>query len=175
MTFEEVIFKLTPFLQEHGFHVAETFKNYIKYESLDVTYTFSYDERERSFSTFVGKRNGSMTFLSGDVLTNVFHEDPSDYGNRSDLDNYLYFLRGNGQGLLNGDKIILKRLEEYSNAAAKRYTDALLREQNIREADKAWQAKDYKQFIRSLDQVDKKTLTKSYLKKYEIASKRQLD
>jgi hypothetical protein len=175
MTFEEVISKLTPFLQEYGFRVTETFKNYIKYESPDVTYALSYDERERSFSTFLGKRNGSMALLSGDVLTNVFHEDLSSYKKRSVADNYIYFLLGNGQGLLHGDKIILNRLEEYSNVAAKQYTATLLREQNLREADKAWQEKNYTQFIKLLDQVDKKTLTKSYLKKYEIASKRQLD
>ena len=173
MTFDEVIIRLTPFLKQHGFHISDTFKNYIRYESATVTYTFSYDERERSFSTFAGKRNGYMILLSDDVLTNIFQEDLSSYKNRSVADNEIYFLQGNGQGLITGDQGILNQLEEYSNAAAKKYTDALLREQNIREADTAWEEKNYKQFIKILNQIDKSTLPESYLKKYKIAFKRQ--
>src|SRR5205809_876526 len=107
MTFEEVISRLTPFLQQRGFRISETFQNYIRYESPAVTYTFSYDEKEKSFSSFVGRRNGHMTLLSSDVLINVFQEDLSSYKNGSVADNEIYFLQGSGQGLIVGDQRIL--------------------------------------------------------------------
>ncbi len=172
MDFEENIKHLTPFFQQHGFTISDAWKNYMQYNSDTVSVIFSYDEREKSFSTFAGRKHGQSVLLSFDVIENIFSESLDIYNGNSIADREIHFFSGQGKGLLTGDVTTLNRLEKYSELEAKRYTDDLVSRQKISLADKAWNNKEYLDFIKFLDELDKNSLPKSYSKKYEIALKK---
>lgn len=171
MNFEEIVAILTPFFQQNKFSVAETFKNYIRYENRRVKIAVAYDWRDNSITVFVGQIDKFETELSGDTIDKFFNDNINLRNNNLFTENLISFLTGKGNALLKEDLNTLFKLEEYSNRMAKEYTDNLIKEQNLRAADDAWQEKNYSEFITQLDKIKKDSLSQTYLMKYQYALK----
>ncbi|HEY3402600.1 MAG TPA: hypothetical protein VGK59_04375 [Ohtaekwangia sp.] len=60
-------------------------------------------------------------------------------------------------------------MDNYEKNRSKEYTDDLIRQQNLRQADKAWDDKNYLTFIKQIDLIGKDRLPKSYTLKYKMA------
>ena len=172
MNFEEITYELTPFFLSHEFEVKESLKSFIKYESKYVTLTVGYDIRDNSISTFAGKKGQFLTELFGDVLSKFFGYNITLCNDGHFTENLIHFLNDKGNPILKGDLNILNKLEEYSYQLADDYTNKLVTRQNLNDADKAWTANNYLEFMKSVDKVEQKYLPQSYLKKYQIASKK---
>ncbi len=114
---------LSAFLEENGFLLSDRIKNYIQYDSKKVRIVFSYDEREGTFAVYIGKKDDFPSLLTEEILVNVFKENNYCIPGKSESENLIQFLKNNGKLILNGDKAILNRLEEYANQSAKDYTD----------------------------------------------------
>lgn len=172
MNFEEITYELSRFLHTYKFEVKETSKNFIKYESKYAALTVGYDFRDNSISTSVGKKGEFLSELIGDVLTKFFDYDTRICNDGHFTENLIHFLNGKGDAILNGDLDTLNKLEEYSYQLAVDHTNKLVTRQNLNDADIAWTANDYFGFVKSLDKVEQKYLPESYLKKYQIATKK---
>lgn len=171
MNFDNQRDYLTSFLTERRFSISDKTKNYIQYNSKKVSTVFSYDEKEDTFSIYIGKRNEDLSLLTEDILENVFKEINYYKLNKPEIDNFILFLENKGSGILAGDEKILKLLVNYSDQSAKEYTESIDRGQQISKADEAWINKDYLSFLKALNSIDKAFLSATYLKKYEFAKK----
>jgi len=169
MRYDDIIIAISPIFFKHGFVIAESSINYTKFESSSVTFTFAFDQRENSFFTYLGRKNGYQSPLSDNVTRDVFQEDISSYKERSVEENLIHFFTGKGLPILKGDENILNNLELYSKKRNKEYHEQLMHQQKISLADNAWKNRDYIDFIKHIDSIDKNLLPGSYLKKYQIA------
>jgi uncharacterized membrane protein YukC len=52
------------------------------------------------------------------------------------------------------------------------YTSNLVERQHLDAADEAWRNENYVDVLKNLDKVEEKKLSKSYMKKYQIAKKK---
>ena len=155
-----------PILTEYGFKVIERFNNYVRLESPKVAIIIAYDEREKTGSVFVGERNSDLDLLHRENIRDIF-----DYAIEHPRGNDFLtdFLKDKGKGILTGDLLKLRELDKYERKRSKIYTDNIVNGQNIRDADKAWNEKDYLNFIKTIDKVDKSSLPGSYKLKHRIA------
>jgi hypothetical protein len=170
MNFEDITSALTQYFQKSKFEVAESFKNFIVYESNHLTVTLGYDFRDNSISTFVEKKGGPQIELSEDVLSKCFDCNIKLCNDGHFAENLIAFFNDKGNSLLKGELDILRKFEGHSNQLSKKYTTNLITRQTLNNADKAWTDKNYSEFIKCIDNVERFSLPQSYLKKYHIAS-----
>src|SRR4030095_4237992 len=172
MIFKDFIEDIAPIFLENKFRIIEQFENYIKFESDTVTFTFTYDKRERSLYTYFGRKDSNLIELSGNLDKEVFNADASFYKEDSVKDNLMYFLTGPGLLLLKGDMTLMKRAEDYSKQRNKEYHNKIILQQKINSLDASWKYKEYNDYIKCFESTDKSLLPESYAKKYAIAIKK---
>lgn len=170
MKFDDVIKSISPIFLEHGFSISDHSRNYIRYESDVVAFTFAFDSIENAFYVAAGYKDRILIELLDNQLMQEVFGAVNYSGQKQLIDEYLvHFLKGRGHELLRDNSAVLDKLEAYSTRRAKEYTESILKQQTLKAADNAWINKDYPSFIKLLDTIDKNTLPESYLKKYRIA------
>lgn len=169
--FNKAIEAISPFLKEFGFHIAEHYKDFVRYESQDAAISVGYDDRERNFFTLIGNKVDTSIPLDVINLEAVFNYNIDTFIKKPFVDFVIDFFSTKGYGILTGDLTKLYELKRNQQGRAERYTKKLLKQQNMQAADKAWLEKNYLDFIKYLDLIDKSTLPKSYGLKYSIAKK----
>ena len=169
MNFEEAIKPLTELLSSNGFSIQLNRNNLIEYSSKSTTIRIGYSHLEYCFNIWIGQSSGTLTELRPQVVEEFFKDDTFKFQTTLTVENLISFLKGSGKNILSGDTKILRALDEYSLQASRNYTQQIIKQQNIDQADKAWTQKDYANFVKYIDQIQTDLLPPSYLKKYKIA------
>lgn len=169
MNFEASIHPLTEFLADNSFSVTKKEQHFIEYSTNSAVITVAYANLEYVFYTHVGQNSKSLIELTPIVVKEVFGQDSFQHQSTLTIDNLILFLSGDGKAIVLGDQKIFKELIEFSERKSKEYTRQIIKLQNIQGADKAWIQKDYADFVKCIDRIEKDLLPESYLKKYEIA------
>ncbi len=169
MNFEEHIKPLTELLLSNGFSIQSNQNNLIVYSLKSTTLRIAYSHLEYCLNIWVGQSSDTLTELRPQVVEEFFKDDTFKFQTTLTVENLISFLKGFGKNLLSGDTKILRELDEYSLQASRNYTQQIIKQQNIDQADKAWTQKDYVNFVKYIDQIQTDLLPPSYLKKYKIA------
>jgi len=167
--FDKDIETITPFLRQYNFRIAESSKDFVKYESEQAEISVGYDERDQHYFTLIGNKIDNSISLDVVNLSDVFAYDIEIFIKQSFVDFFLNFFSTKGYNLLKGDLTKFNELKRNRKERAERYTKELIEQQNLDAADNAWSLKNYSDFIRYLDLVEKRNLPNSYELKYSIA------
>jgi len=149
--------------------VTKKEQHFIEYSSNSAIITIAYSNLEYLFYTHVGQNSKSLVELTPIAVKDVFKDDRFQFQSTLTIDNLIEFLKTSGNHLVLGDKLIFKKLSEFTASQAGEFTKRIFYLQNIQGADKAWTQKDYSKFIECIDRVEKDLLPEAYLKKYKIA------
>jgi hypothetical protein len=169
MNFEETIKPLTELLSSNGFSIRLDRQGLIEYSSNNATLRIGYSRLEYCVNIWAGQSSDTLTELTPKVVKEFFSDDAFKFQTSLTVENLISFLKSSGKALLLGDTKILRELDEYSLQASRNYTQQIIKQQNINQADNAWIHKDYVNFIKYIDQIQTDLLPPSYLKKYKIA------
>jgi hypothetical protein len=169
INFDKDIETITPFLRRYHFRVAETYKDFVKYESEHTEISVGYDDRDHYYFTLIGNKIDNSISLDVINLRDVFAYDVEIFIKKPFVTFFIDFFSTKGQNILNGDLTKFKELKKNREERAERYTKELIEKQNLKAADNAWSVNNYSDFIRYLDLVNRSNLPKSYELKYSIA------
>ncbi len=169
MNFDQAIYPLTEFLSGYHFLVSKKEQHFIEYSKNSAIITIAYANLEFLFYTHVGQESKSLIELTPITVKEVFNDDRFQLQSTLTIQNLIAFLRGVGKPIVLGDKKIFKRLIEFSELQSGKFAQQMIQLQNIEGADKAWIQKDYTNFIKCIDRIERALLSESYLKKYKIA------
>ncbi|RZK17468.1 MAG: hypothetical protein EOO43_13465 [Flavobacterium sp.] len=171
---ELVIQKLQGLFAEHNIFLIEKFRNCARFKSDCVIITIAHDDRENANLVFIG--NGTSKFyLGGDALVSIFgtgyiRELKTPELTVDDfLDNTFTVFTGVAKSLLSCDERIFNAFDQYERRKSTEYTNEIIRNQKLRQADQFWEKKDYRSFIKALEGIDAETLPRVYKLRYRIA------
>ena len=172
MEFNQLVLKrLGLIFQKHDLHIIEQFPNYMKLKSNNVVVTLNHDERENSNALYVGFNEDFLYPVDEYVLKCAFNSDLkiNHVTQEEFVNNLAKIFEGEGEPLIEGNAFALEAVEKYVYKEGEAYTTQLVDKQNLDEAKKAWEAGNYKDFIKYLDEMDKQKLSSSYKLKYKMA------
>ncbi|HNR05908.1 MAG TPA: hypothetical protein PKM27_01260 [Saprospiraceae bacterium] len=172
MDFNELISeKLGLIFQKHHLIIIEQSINHMKLKSDKVVILFNYNEKEKSQNLYVGKKDDLLYAVDEYVLKNAFNSDLKINNVTPDTfaKNLCTFFNGRGKPLIAGNKYALSALEKYVYKEGEIYTMQLLVSQKLDAATKAWEERNYKDFVNFIDQIDKRKLAPSYKIRYKMA------
>lgn len=166
--------KLHLLLVEHGFSLTYDSKNSIRFELGNMIINIQYNQRENSYSLWVGKKNGEIIELDDQILKDFFESELKliNLSKDSFSNNVYLFFLGEGIGILSGNEIDLINLQEFNQKRSFKYTKDLLKRQSLEKVDKAWEQRNYSNVIKFLEALKDEDLSASYKKKYKIALER---
>ncbi len=163
MEFNEIVVTwIYPILIKEGFQIIENRKNYLHFKSDNVGITISRNQMENS--NMIQFSLGEKTYYSLDekAVKYLFDKEikidavsPKDF-----ISNLTLFLQGYGRSLLAGDKTFFDKFKDFVHKNNKEYTDHLTKSQILNEADKAWNKKNYSDFIKFINFLDKESLSR---------------
>lgn len=157
--------------QKHNLHFIEQFKNHVKLKSDSVIITISHDERENSNAFYIGSNEDFLYPVDEYVLKRAFNSDLkiSNVTQEMFINNLAVFFEGEGKPLIAGNTYALEAVEKYVYKEGEAYTTQLVDKQNLDAANRAWEERNYKDFIKYLDKTDRQKLPSSYELKYKMA------
>lgn len=164
--------KLFPILQKHGYIKLEESKNYISFLSAALKINVIYNDRENSNLIQLGHPAVFLYPLNDEAVQAVFHSDlPVERVSSETFVNNLctLFQQKEGAEILNGH---MKELSSFIDQQSHDYTAALLKRQALAAASRAWDRKDYGEFIKCLDKLGLDQVPKSLQLKYKMAKDR---
>jgi hypothetical protein len=168
VNFENSIKPLKELLVANGFSVKTETHNLIEFSSLNSNIRIGYSPFEYSFTIWIGRNENSLIEISGKVVTECFNDSTFKFQSTLTIENLITFLSTSGKTLLEGDIKTFEKLEAYSFQQARIYNSRA----DIESADKAWEQKDYANFIKYIDKVQMDLLPSSYAKKYQVAMRK---
>jgi hypothetical protein len=164
--------QLLQILEKHGFEITEEFKNIIRFQSSVIEINIVYIDYEKSCYISIGKKGESLYELRNNALRELLNSSLSI--ERVSLTVFVqnlftFFETKEGVALLKGDidDFIKFKISEDNN-----YTIELLQRQVLETASRAWERKNYKEFIKSIDEIDIEKIPQSYQLKYKIAKQK---
>lgn len=162
--------KLIPIFQSQGFEVVEESVGFVHLESPEVSVRMAQDPRESCGALFIGRKGGEHYELHRENLRSLFHVDLTVWDS-SEI--YLaklgeFFQSEQGRAFLGGD---LEDLVAVEQDRAAKYNRDLMDFQHTRSASQAWDAGNYAEFLELSVKISEERLTKSMLKKIEIAKR----
>lgn len=164
--------QLFPIFQKEGFKILEEFKNIIRFESSTMKVNIVFNDYEKSNYIEIGRRGETLYPLNNNVVRNIFNSKLQiDQVSQEVFVNNLamIFEQKEGVEILRGNiKYLVKFIEQESND----YTFELVQRQTLQAASKAWENKDYKGFINSIDKMNIEKIPQSYQLKYKIAKEK---
>ncbi len=169
INFDKDIETITPFLRQYDFLIAETYKDFVKYESEHTEISVGYDNRDHNYFTLIGSKTDDSISLDAVNLRDVFAYDVEIFIKKPFVTFFINFFSTKGLDILNGDLTKFNELKRNREERAMRYSKELIEKQNLKAADNAWSVNNYSDFIRYLDLVNRSNLPESYELKYSIA------
>ncbi|MEY3499017.1 MAG: hypothetical protein RL308_686 [Bacteroidota bacterium] len=164
--------KLFPILEKYGFGITEEFKNIIRFQSSFIEINIVYNDYEKSCYISIGKKGKSLYELRNNAIRELLNSSllveqvvPAVFvQNLSTL-----FETKEGTALLKGniDDFVKFKISEDNH-----YTLELVQHQTLEAALKAWERKDYKGFVESMNEIDFENIPLSYQLKYKIAKQK---
>ena len=177
MKFNQLILeKLAVIFQKYHLHYLEQRDNYLKLASDDLEIIITHNQFENSNTLWLGRNNEttSKVEIDNDTLKLFFKSDLklSQVSLETFISNLVLFFENEAKPLLMGDLNRINELEKFDLKRSQNYTDNLLERQNLEVASKAWEIKDYKTFIGSIDKIDIDKVPESFQLKYKIAKQK---
>lgn len=163
--------KLFPTLQVHGFEIAQEFKNILLFQSSIIEINVVYNDYEKSCYISIGRRENVLYELRNNAVRELLDSSlPIEQVTPEVFIRNLsaLFKTKKGIALLRGD---IDDFERFKTSEDNHYTFELLLQQALEAASKAWKRKDYKGFVKQIDEIGTERILKSYQLKYNIAKK----
>ena len=159
---------------DHGLEITEQSKNIVRYESRELVVGLSHNPRENSNTLWVGRKHFNEVEIDNQVMREHFNSDLklSNLPQEAFANNVFLFFMGDGEKLLEGNEWALVSLEGFNEKRNSEYTAALVEQQNLEAADKAWKDGNYLDVIKYLEKVNKDDLPASFKQKYKIAQQK---
>jgi hypothetical protein len=164
--------QISPILRKHGYRLSEEFENIIGFKSLSMRLNFAYNAYDRTFLVEIGRQGNYLNTLDDNAVKGIFgFELPIEQVTMEDFVRNLSVLFEQPQvvKLLEGN---VSPLEKFSAQASSDYTASLVRSQLLEDISRAWDDKNYGEFIRIVDKIGLDDLPGSYLLKYKIAKRK---
>jgi hypothetical protein len=164
--------ELLPILQNEGFEVVEELNNIIRFSSSNMEIGIVYSDYERSNFIEIGKRDEVLYPLNDSVVKNIFNSklQISQVTPEVFVKNLVsLFTQKEGSEILKGN---IKHLVKFIEQESSNYTGDLIQRQTLETASKAWEKKNYKGFIKSIDEIGIEKLPHAYQLKYKIAKQK---
>lgn len=166
--------RLFPILEKYGFKLEKELENILMYKSKVMEINLVLNQYDNSHLVEIGRINEILYPLNNNIIKYVLGCGLNIESVTSEefLDNLFIILNSNEGGrLLLGD---ITSLKEFIEEESRIYTFSLLQQQALNSALTAWDNKDYKSFVRIIDELDIKELPNFYNLKYYLAKKRLL-
>lgn len=168
--------KLGPIFKKYNLYIIEQFENYIKLQSEYITIIIVYNKKENSNTLWIGRNDDlkDKVEIDNEVMEKVFDSNLKITLVTTEIfiNNLVAFFEGIGKPILQGNLKKISELEKFNARRSKQYTLQLTEKQNLKNADDAWERKDYKMFIEYLNKIDKLHLPQSYYLKYKMANEK---
>jgi hypothetical protein len=171
MNFEETISPVTKYLLDNNFKISESWAHYIRYSSGSVIIIVGYSDRERLFSYFAGYDHELPVEIGPRIINTVFGDDRFGLQQSLTIPDFISFIKNKGSAIVKGDRQKLKEMKDLMARESEESAVEAILHQNLREAEKAWDQKDYRHFIKCVNRVNKDDLPLSYVRKRLIALK----
>lgn len=163
---------LFPILKKYGFDIAEEFKNIVRFQSSVMKVNVVFNEYENSNFIEIGRKNEVLYPLSNYAIRIIFNSELSieQVTPENFVENLSFiFQQKEGVKILKGNT---KNLVEFIEKESNNYTLELVKRQTLETASKTWEKKDYKAFIKSIDEIGVEKVPQSYQLKYKIAKQK---
>lgn len=172
MDFNELVkLKIAPIMQTHGFAMSEEYKNFVEFSSSLISIRFAYSEYEFAHYVAVGRKSDVQYELNDELVAEVWgmQVPVNKVTTEVFLNNIaMLFQKDRGIALLQGN---IDDIESWARIQSKDYTNKILLRQTIEASERAWESKNYSQFINLVNEFGLENLPKSHQIKYGIAEK----
>lgn len=176
MNFNQLISnKLSPLLTKHGLIITQQSDYTTKFESEELAITLSHSTREGSNTLWIDSKKPQKSIeIDDQAMKAFFHSDLKLNGLTKEnfINNVLLFFGREGKELLKANSISLINLGNYDEQRSEKFTSNVVHKQYLKAANKAWENKNYSDFIRYIDKVGKNNLDASFKQKYKIAQQK---
>ena len=177
MNFSEIVLgHLRSLFVKYDLKIKEQRIDFLQLVSGRIIITIGHNQLENSNSVFISKKESEKESIDIDnqVLLEFFHSDLklAEVPAETFVENLVTFFKNDGQPLLMGDEKMIADLENFDEDRSRKYTQELMKRQNLAVANKAWNEQNYIEFIKIIDEINDIRLPSSYQLKYEIAKKK---
>ena len=159
-------------LAKYNFKLREQLNYSVRYESNDLIIILNYNPQENSNNLWLIIKEFQQIGIEDFILEEYFNIKLRSHIPELFVNNITCFFKGVGRNLLKGDKQTLIKLDKFNEDVSLNYHKNLIKEQLLEEVNKAWKESNYFNVIKFLDKINKEEISKSYMKKYQIAKKR---
>lgn len=166
--------KLHTLLEEYKFKKVKELKNIVRYESEMLSISFVHNPRENSNGFWIGsKSSGEFIEINNQILSDFFHSNRqiNSCSQQVFVDNIFTLLTNQGKPILEGNTKLIADLESFHSKQCDLYTADLIKRQNLKIVDRAWNDGNYLEVIKYLEKI-KSNLPASYRQKFKIAKKK---
>jgi len=163
--------RINDLLIQYNFKIEKQSSNQIVYQSDHLSITLSHNSYELANYLWIGQKGFWETEINDHILEQLFKT--SIRLENLSIEQFIHevhrFLRGEGRIILTEQVESGKKLKRFDSKRSKDYTNELLDKQYLDAASKAWNARNYIDFIENLNRLDRDKLPSSLRKKYQIA------
>lgn len=169
--------KLDKLLSSNNYELLEDQDNSIEYKSDNLAVRLVYNIREQIGMCWIGRNIDLPIEITDRLLIDFFKSDRR-IDNESlesfALSIYEFFL-AEGKGLLEGNVEVLTLVEEFIRKKNEEYTKEIIANRYLFEANKAWNAEKYEEYLEITKKINPENLPNSIKLKSKIASKRLMN
>lgn len=168
-----VLDKLGSILEKYEFQIIEQRDNYLKLQNKHIELSITHNPFENLNVFWIGSNNSlkDKIEIDDEVLKLFFKTNLrlSHASNEIFINNLKLLFKNEAQQLLLGDTKKINELEKFDLVRSKNYTNHIIQKQILEIASKAWEKNNYKEFIKTIDEIGIENLNKSIELKYKIA------
>lgn len=173
---EQILSRLEVDFKTYDLNIVEQRDNYLRLKNIFVIIIIAHNQLEKSNVIWLGKNveKPDLVEIDNQVLELFFQSNLnlSEVVIEIFLDNLVMFFKNDLKNILLGNMPTIDNLEKFDLERSRKYTQDLLRKQDIVSMDRAWSNEKYDEFIKLMDKTDKSQLPASYSLKYKIAFKK---
>ena len=168
---QDKLSEIKALFNEFGFSLQEESELHVRFESKHVLIVFSHNPRENSNTLWVKGKHTHEIEIDNRLMKDFFDSDIkiSELPIDTFLANLFMFFKEDGNDLLKSSESVISNLANYSEQRSNKYTEELIDKQYLEAAQKAWQNRNYHDFIIQLKKVSEEKLTPSLIQKLKIA------
>lgn len=175
MPFNDTAIKeLEGILRRYNIFLSDRGAGWITFSSYKVEIRLVHCKMDKQNDIFVGATATKLCHLSDYIIKAVFNSDIkiSNLPPDTFIDTLITFFENEGSILLTEDSNTLDAVQKYLFIESREYNKQLIKRQNLKLADDAWEKENYFEFTKYIDKIGLAELPGSYQLKYRMANKR---
>lgn len=175
MSFNNIIKdKLDKLLSANNYELIEDQDNIIEYQNDNLAVRLVYNIREQISMCFIGRNIDLPIEITDSLLIDFFKSDRRiDHESLESFALSIYeFFQAEGKGLFEGNVEILTLVEEFIRKKNEEYTKGVMMKKYLDEANKAWNAENYEEYLELINKISPDDLSGSLKLKSKIATKK---